>query len=189
MIPDENDRLVSLYWKRDEQAIRETEDKYGPYLFRIADNILGNEEDSREVINDTYFKAWCSIPPHRPENLSAFLAKITREGAIDLYRSRKQKKRKDSEYQMSLDELDECLPSGSRTEEAVEAEMLIRSIEAYLKTLTEQKRVIFICRYFYEDSLKDIAGYQGISVSKVKTMLFRVRKGLKEYLEKEGYML
>ena len=80
MIPDENERLVSLYWKRDEQAIRETEDKYGPYLFRIADNILGNEEDSREVINDTYFKAWCSIPPHRPENLSAFLAKIPGKG-------------------------------------------------------------------------------------------------------------
>jgi len=187
MLSDES--IVSLFWERKEEAISETEKRYGGYLLRIAKNILQDPEDSREVVNDAYFKAWCTIPPQKPALLGAYLAKIARESAIDIFRARNRKKRVGSEYLLSLNELEECIPTAERVEEKIEAEDLIKSIEAYLRTLTKEKRVCFICRYFYQDSLKDIAGAQGMSLGALKTLLSRLRKGLKAYLEKEGYHL
>lgn len=109
-----DDVIVSLYWKRDEQAIQVTEKKYGRYLAKIAHNILADWEDSKECVNDTYWKAWNSIPPHKPNMLSTYLGKITRQLAIDIYRKRNSSKRKKSEYTVSVTELEDCLSAGVR---------------------------------------------------------------------------
>ena len=181
--------IVELYWQRDEQAIRETEQKYGAYLFKIAMNILNNEEDSRECVNDTYFKAWSGMPDDRPEKLSSYLSKIAREGALDIYRYRHREKRKDSEFSLSLSELEESIPDRDNTEEIVDYHLLSETISCFLRTLPEEAMAVFVSRYYYSDSVKDIARNLKISESRVKSTLFRTRKKLKSYLEKEGYTL
>ena len=112
----QDDRIVELYWNREETAIDATEKKYGAYLMKIAYNILADREDSRECVNDTYLKVWNCIPPHRPEALSAFLAKIARQTAIDIFRRRTSPKRRGSEYAVSLSELEDCIESGNTVE-------------------------------------------------------------------------
>ena len=181
--------IVELYWQRNESAIQETEQKYGSYLTKIAHNILSNLEDSKECVNDIYLKAWNSIPPHKPDILSTYLGKITRQGAIDLLRKRSSLKRKASEYATSLDEFSECIPAGETPEQAVELQLLAKAIASYLRTLSPQARNTFVGRYYFMDSIRDIAGYYGMSKSKVESMLHRTRKGLKAYLEKEGYTI
>lgn len=181
--------IVALYWKRDEAAIRETEQKYGRYLFKIAYNILSDPEDSRESVNDTYLKAWNSIPPHEPSALAAYLGKITRERSIDIFRNRKREKRKLSEYAISLSELEECVSGGDTTEQEVDMHLLAEAINSYLYTLSAEARNIFVGRYYYMDSVKEVAAYYGMSESKVKSILYRARKGLKTYLEQEGFHL
>lgn len=185
----EDREIVDLYWKRDEEAIRATEEKYGAYLFRIAQNILGNEEDSRECVNDTYFKAWSAMPEDRPERLSSYLSKIVREGAYDIWRYRHREKRKNSEMTLSLSELDECLSGGETTEETVDHHLLAEAISRFLKTLPEDSMATFVGRYYYADPVKDIARSLGMSESGMKSLLHRLRKKLKEYLEKEGFIL
>lgn len=182
----EDEVIVELYWQRDETAIHETEVKYGRYLTKIACNILGSREDGQESVNDTYLKAWNSMPTNRPCALSLYLGKITRELSIDIYRKRKALKRKADEYAVSLSELEECA-GGSSPIEAAELNSLAAAISAYLRTLTEEQRSIFVCRYFYMDSIGDISAYSGASASKVKSALFRARAGLREHLKKEGY--
>ena len=182
-------QIVELYWQRNEMAVRETEQKYGPYLTRIAYNILFDPEDSEESVNDTYMKAWSSIPPHRPDILSAYLSRITRQTAIDILRKRDSVKRQASQYAASLDELGECVPADETPEQVVELQLLAEAIAAYLRTLSPQARNTFVGRYYFMDSIGDIAGYYGMSKSKVESMLHRTRKGLKAYLEKEGYTI
>ena len=181
--------IVDLYWARDEAAISQTEQKYGPYLTKIAYNILANIEDSRESVNDTYLGAWDSMPPHKPAALSAYLAKITRRISIDILRRRSSKKRQGSEYELSLDELSDCVTAGETPEQAIELQELSDAIAEYLRTLPEQSRDVFIHRYYYFDPVKDIAERCGYSRSKTESMLHRARKGLREYLEKEGFAL
>ena len=185
----QDERIVELYWQRDETAIRETEQKYGPYLTKIAYNILCDLEDSKESVNDTYMKAWNSMPPHKPGILSTYLAKITRQVSIDIIRKRSSVKRQISEYAASLDELGDCIPSGETPEQVVELQLLAEAIATYLRTLSPQARNTFVGRYYFMDSIGDIAGYYGMSKSKVESMLYRTRKGLKAYLEKEGYTI
>lgn len=182
-----DERIVQLYWDRDEAAVAETQSKYGRYLTKIAYNILTDMEDSLESVNDTYMYAWKSMPPHRPSVLSSFLAKITRRVAIDILRRKSRDKRIPSEYTFSLAELEECIPDSKRVEQKIEAEEMGKVISAYLKTLSPEARHLFIGRYFYLDSLKDVAKYCGMSESKAKSMLYRTRCGLKSYLEQEGY--
>lgn len=185
----EDEKIVSLYWDRDESAIRETEEKYDRYLTKIAYNILSSHEDSRESVNDTYLAAWNSIPPHKPSVLSTYLAKLTRRISIDIFRGRNRQKRLGSEYALSLNELGDCVSGGNTTEEIVNVRLLADAIGLYLRTLPEDERNLFIGRYYFLDSLKEAASYCGMTESKAKSLLYRTRLGLKEYLEKEGFDL
>lgn len=185
----EDSLIVDLYWKREESAIRETENKYGNYLMKIACNILADFEDSKEVVNDTYMKAWNSMPVHRPDILSTYLGKVTRQLSIDVYRKKTSQKRVRSEYTVSLSELEECAADKDTPEQEIELQLLANLISTYLWSLSEEIRNVFVCRYFFMDSIKEIAGYNNVSESKIKSMLYRTRLGLKRYLEKEGYVL
>lgn len=185
----EDEQIVSLYWAREESAIRETEKKYDRYLTKIAHNILNNPEDSRESVNDTYLAAWNSMPPHRPSVLSAYLAKLTRRISIDCFRYRTREKRLGSEYVISLSELGDCVSGGNTTEEIVNVKLLADAIGIYLRTQSAEARTAFLARYYFLDSVRDVAAYLGISESKCKSLLYRTRIGLKAYLEKEGFCL
>lgn len=185
----EDEAIVSLYWQRNESAIRETERKYDRYLTKIAMNILADREDSRESVNDTYLAAWNSMPPHRPGVLSTYLGKITRRISIDRFRYRNREKRRQSEYEISLSELGDCVSGGNTTEEAVNGKLLADAIGIWLRLQPEENRNLFLCRYYFLDSLQEVAKHCGITESKCKTVLFRMRKSLKEYLEKEGFVV
>ncbi len=158
-----DEAIIDEYFARDEQAITSTSSKYGAYCGSIAYNILENHEDAEECVNDTYLSAWNSIPPTRPASLSAFLGKITRNGAIGMLRKYGTLKRND-----------------------INGRVLTEAINRFLGGLGDEKRNIFIQRYFYLDSVSEIASYYGLRESKVKTSLFRTRNALCSYLEKEG---
>ena len=183
----EDEKIVDLYWQRSESAIRETEIKYDRYLTKIAYNILADTEDSRESVNDTYLAAWNSMPPHRPGVLSTYLGKLTRRISIDCFRRRTRQKRGGSEYELSLSELGDCVSGGNSTEEIVNVRLLADAIGIFLRLQSEEARNAFIGRYYYLDSLKEVAAYCGMTESKCKTLLFRTRVALKEYLREEGF--
>ena len=188
-LPMEDELIVDLYWNRDEDAIGKTQEKYDRYLTKIAYNILANVEDSRESVNDTYLAAWDSMPPHRPAVLSTYLGKLTRRISIDCFRGRTRAKRAPSQYAMSLEELGECVSGGNTTEEIVNVKLLADAIGMFLRLQSDEARNLFIGRYYYLDSLKEAAAYCGMSENKAKSLLFRTRIALKEYLEKEGFSL
>ena len=181
-------QIVGLYWQRDENAIACTDKKYRRYLHTIAYNILNNQEDSQESVNDTYLAAWNSIPPHRPQVLSSYLGKLTRRISIDLFRKKNAEKRAGSEYALSLEELSECLSTGDTTVQTLDCGLLADAIAAYLKTLPQETRTVFIGRYYYLDPVAKIAQYCRISQSKVKILLYRTRQGLGQYLKEEGFL-
>lgn len=185
----EDSEIVDLYWDRDETAIAHTQEKYDRYLTKIAWNILANAEDSRESVNDTYLAAWNSMPPHRPGVLSTYLGKITRRISIDCFRGRNRDKRRDSQYALSLEELGECVSGGNTTEEIVNVKLLADSIGIYLRLQSPRARTAFLARYYYLDSLKEVAAACGMTESQTKSLLYRTRVGLKEYLRKEGFDL
>lgn len=182
----QDNQIIALYFQRNESAILETEKKYGHYLAKIAYNILSDWPDCEESVNDTYLKAWNSMPPQKPDNLPAYLAKITRATSIDLFRKRTRRKRRSSEYDLSLSELESCLSAGDTTQLSVDANLLAKAINAYLRTLSPDARDLFIGRYYFADSLRDAAAYCGMSESRAKSLLHRTRLGLKVYLEAEG---
>lgn len=183
----QDESIVALYWERNEAAIEETKNKYDRYLFKIAHNILADFEDSQESVNDTYLAAWNSMPPHKPRILSTYLGKITRRISIDIFRKKTRNKRKASEYALSLSELEECLTGGNEPEETIEVQLLAKAINDFLRTLPKDARNLFIGRYYFLDSLRDVALYCGMSESRAKTLLFRTRCNLKVFLEKEGF--
>lgn len=183
----QDEEIVELYWQREEAAIHETEKKYGRYLTKIAYNILSDWEDSQESVSDTYLKAWNTIPPQRPGFLAAYLGKLTRRAAIDIYRKRNSAKRKQSEYALSLCELEDCISGGNATEQEVDLHLLSQAINDYLKTLPAEVRDVFVGRYYYADSIHKVASYYNMSEAKVKSILYRTRIRLKEYLEEEGF--
>ena len=184
----EDKQIVQLYWDRCQMAIDETEKKYGKYCYSIAYNILGNASDAEESLNDTYLDAWNSMPPHRPDILSAFLGKITRRIAIDRFRYHHAEKRGAGEIPLVLDELQECIADRKSVEKEVELQELTEQIESFLEGLALTERQVFVCRYWYMDSVASICMQFGFSPSKVKTMLFRTREKLKVFLDKEGYL-
>lgn len=184
----EDREIIGLYRARDEGAIRKTQEKYGRYLTGILRNILPAPEDWEECLNDVYLKAWNSIPPHEPQVLPAYLGKLARERAIDLYRKNHSRKRGGAEYALSLSELEEVLPAGDTTVEEAEARRLDRVLDSWLRALPAQTRQVFVSRYFYADPVKDIAVCMGASESKVKSMLFRARKDLRKRLTEEGFL-
>ena len=181
--------IVDLYLARDESAIIETQRKYGQRLSRIACNILDRAESAEECENDTYLEAWNRIPPHEPRTyLFSFLGKITRHLAIDRCRKNTSLKRQALFCELTA-EMEECIPGRSSAEEAVDAKALKHSIDAYLSGLSVPQQNVFVRRYWFFDSIADIARQYGFSQSKVKTMLFRMREGLRTHLEKEGYII
>ena len=182
-------QIINLFNERSEAAISETAAKYGKYCHAIAYNILYNEEDTEECVNDTYLKAWETIPPQEPNILSAFLGKITRNLAISKYRYYNSKKRGNGQVTLALEELAECIPSQSSTEQAVSDKLLVEAINRFLEELSLEKRKVFLQRYWYLHSVSEIAKEFSISESKVKMILLRVRGKLKQFLEKEGYSI
>lgn len=182
-------KIVELFFARQESAIAASSGKFGAYLYSIAYNVLGNREDAEECVNDTYIDAWNCIPPHRPSNLSAFLGKITRRISIDKLRKRKAKKRGNGESDIILEELHGCIISEDSTEHIFEAKELSQIINSFIKTLPQTERNIFICRYWYMESISDICIRFGFSESKIKSILHRSREKLRKKLKKEGYTI
>ena len=185
----EDAEIVELYWARDEDAVGQTKTKYGAYLNRVAYNILFDLEDSQECVSDTLLAAWRSMPDNRPKNLRTYLGKITRQVSIDLYRRRNRMKRYASEYAISLEELGDSFTDGRTPEDELNARLLTETVNRFLRTLPDEARNTFIGRYYFFDSVKNVARYCGMSESKCKSMLYRTRQGLKVYLQKEGFDL
>lgn len=179
----EDKQIIELYFQRSESAISETKSKYGRYCHYIAYNILKSNSDAEECENDTYLKAWHTIPPKRPERLSVYLGKITRNLSLDRYEKNTALKRGGSELTASLDELENTV-SGST--EPLDSFVLRDCLNRFLVSLSKEKRKIFIQRYWYFSPIKDIANENNISQSKVKMTLLRLRNELREFLEKEG---
>lgn len=178
--------IIELYWCRSELAIRETDRKYGKYCNTIAFNILGNQQDSEECVNDTYWKVWNAIPPKRPAKFSAFLGKITRNLALNRYQKLTADKRGGGQVWIALDELAECIPDPNHVERIVEDKLLTDMINRFLSTLPKETRQIFLRRYWGLFSVDQIAADFGTSASKCKMALLRTRRKLKSFLEKEG---
>ncbi len=182
---DDNE-IVELYWIREEKAIAETDKKYGKYCRTIAYNILQNKEDTEECVNDTYFNTWNSIPPQRPNILKSFLGKIIRNTALNIYERKKAKKR-NKVMEVALEELNECISTDDNIEHEIQYNELVQKLNNFIENLPQDKRKIFLERYWYLSPIKDISSKNKISESEVKTTLFRIRKKLKDYL-KEGDM-
>lgn len=181
-------RIIDLYWARSEEAIHETDQKYGPYCRTIAWNILQDREDSEECVNDTWLQAWNAMPPKKPSLLKAFLGKITRNLALDKYRFYHTQKR-NSEGNLALEELKDCVPHPTTTEQAIDDLALTQALDRFLAGLKPETRKLFLRRYWYASPIRDIARDYGMSVSKVKTTLFRTREKLRVFLEQEGIIL
>ncbi|MCD8145652.1 MAG: RNA polymerase sigma factor [Oscillospiraceae bacterium] len=181
----EDKEIVRLFYQRDEEALSCAAEKYNGYLLQIARSVLGNEEDSRECVNDALLKAWNSIPPHRPENLSAFLGKLARRTAIDRYREETSQKRSCSRTELAISELQECIPDRDSLEEHIRLQTLSEAINRFLAEERPQARQMFLCRYFYNLSIKEIGARMGVSQSQVKSQLYRLRRKLKTYREQE----
>ncbi len=179
--------IVDLYWQRNEQAISETAAKYGNYCYSIAYGILNNKEDAEESVNDTYNDAWQCIPPHRPSVLSTFLGKITRRISIDRFRYRTAKSRGGGEMPLVLEELLDCVASDEDIIEEMERSRLSEVINAFVLSLPKTEKKVFLCRYWYMDSIDSIRKQFGFSESKVKIMLYRTREKLRTILVKEGF--
>ena len=184
----EDDKIVQLYWDRDEAAITATSDKYGAYCLSISRNILGNHEDAQECVNDTYLKAWNTIPPHRPAMLSTFLGKITRNLSFDRYKASRRDKRGGSQTALVLDELGEII-ADKRTDDEIDRKEMIESINSFLSSLPPDKRKLFVCRYWYAFDISGIAKRFGITENNVSVTLNRLRKKLREYLIERGFDL
>ncbi|MBO5939358.1 MAG: sigma-70 family RNA polymerase sigma factor [Clostridia bacterium] len=182
-----DEEIIDLYWKREERAIAQTDAKYGRYLFKIAYNILHDRPDCEECLNDTYLGTWNRIPPARPNAFQIFLSKIMRNIAVDRFRRKSAKRKIPSSLMTSLEELDECVSYEPSVEESYAIEELKRLLNAYLRSLSDRDATVFICRYYYADSLAEIAEMLGVSERTVNRILLSLRVKLKELLDKEGY--
>ena len=180
--------IINLFFERSEQAIDELAKKYGNAVARVARNILGNEQDTEECVNDTYLGAWNAIPPHRPSPLRTFVCKIARNLATKKYHANTAVIR-NSQYDLALDELEEYLADNSSVDEAYDAKELAEAINGFMATLNYSDRFIFMRRYWYSDPVKDIAKMAHSTTNSVTVRLFRIRKKLKHYLEKEGWLV
>ena len=185
----EDAMILDLYRARSASAIAETEKKYGFYCYAIAKNILHLHEDAEECVNDTYLKAWDSIPPQRPTVFSAYLGKITRNLSLNKYKQRRAAKRGGGELPLIYDELEECIPSKSSPSSEYEGTLVTEAINSCLLALDDQSRTVFVRRYWYADSISTIAQTFRMSESKVKSMLMRTRRTLKNHLEMQGAVI
>jgi RNA polymerase sigma-70 factor (ECF subfamily) len=182
-------KIVQLYWDRDEQAIPATADKYGSYCTAIAKNMLGSREDAEECVNDTYLNAWNAMPPHRPNILSTFLGKITRNLCINRYKHNTAGKRGNGETAVVLEELLELVSDTDSVEQEIDRQELVKAIDTFLGTLPADKRSIFVRRYWYFDSISTIASRFGMTENHVSVNLNRTRQKLHNYLSERGFEL
>ena len=180
----EDSKIIELFFARNEDAIKHTDDTYGRRLYQLADNIVRNGQDAEESVSDTYLKAWDTIPPHRPQYFFAYIAKICRHFALDRLDWINAAKRK-AEVVSLTQEMELCIPDPRRDRELEEKELGM-ILDAFLRTLTPENRVVFLRRYWYVDPIAEIAARYGISESAVQMRLNRTRAKLCTYLEKEG---
>ncbi|MBQ1391187.1 MAG: sigma-70 family RNA polymerase sigma factor [Firmicutes bacterium] len=185
----DDNKIIDMYWERDEGAIAASEAKYGRYCYAIAYRILALTEDASECVNDTWLGAWNSMPPHRPQILQTFLGRITRNLSLNVLRGRAADKRGGGETAASFDELEACIPDTAAIDAHLEAEELAKSLDVFLAGIGQEERRFFVCRYWYFDSIADIAKRYGCGESKVKMSLKRTRDRLKKHLEKEGILV
>lgn len=185
----EDFEIVELYWDRNENAITQTDRKYGKYCRKIAFSIVNDREDTEECVNDTYLQTWNSLPPQRPEKLSTYLGKICRNISINLYEKLTADKRGGNETDACLDEISELIGGSSEVEEQLDLTVLTDLINKFLRSCEKQARTVFVQRYWYMMSVKEIARENRMSDSNVKMTLSRTREKLKLYLEEEGYSI
>lgn len=183
-----NDRdIITLLFSRDETAVTELERKYGRFIVSIAMNVLRDRREAEEITDDILYRLWDKIPPASPDNLPAYIGKMTKALAIDRYRKETSKKRGGTLYEASLEELSEALPSKEDPETALERREITGIINKWLSSQKREVRNVFVLRYYYGDSVKAIAKATGFSGAKIKGILFRARKGLSDKLKQEGY--
>jgi len=180
--------IIELYLHRDEQAVEETRSRYGRYCHAIARNILSSAEDAEECVSDALLNAWNAIPPHRPDVLSAFMGSLTRCAALKKWRDMRAQKRGGGETALVYEELSECLPDDTDVQLQAETKELAALLNGFVAALPQTERRVFLCRYWYCDSIDDIALRFGFSRSKVKSMLHRTRARLYAALQKEGVL-
>ena len=181
-------QIIELYFERNEQAIKETETKYGAFCHRIAMNILGIHEDAEECVNDTYYSVWKQIPPTVPEVFKVYLGRITRNLSISRFRAMRAKKRYSS-MEIMLSELSDCVPSSSNVEQTIEVIQLSDYISEWLDSLPEEDCALFVRRYWFGDEVQELAKKCGITAAKMAQRMLRLRKSLKAALEQKGVAL
>ena len=184
----EDEKIIQLFWERKESAIEELNQKYGTFCMKIANNILDNREDAEECVNDAYLGAWNNIPPEKPNPLRAYIRRIVRNQATKRYHANRAKKR-NSAYDVALEELENCIPAANSVEEQWNAKEVAHSIDAFLECLDRENRVLFVRRYWYGESVSDLAVFFKISNHNVTVRLSRIREKLKKHLKKEGIWL
>ena len=184
----DDEQIIRLFFERSEKAIDETAEKYGALCSKIAVNILGDSGESEEAVNDTWLKAWKTIPPTKPKSLGAYLSVLTRNIPLDRYRKKKAAKRIDDTLVSTLDEVAQMLPAEMNIERRTEQRQLIERINLFLKKLPKGQRIIFVRRYFYLDSITEISQRYGYTESNITVTLTRIRKKLAAFLEKEGML-
>lgn len=183
----DDEAILDLYFRRDEQAVAETDRKYGRYCFSLANGILNNPQDAEETVSDTYFRVWNAIPPQRPGVLKLFLAKITRNLAFSRWRTYSADKRGGGEMELVLEELEGCIPAEGDVSDALNGRELAETIRRFLDTLPRREQDIFLRRYFFVEESGQIALRYGMKPGAVLKTLSRTRKKLKQYLTQEGY--
>ncbi len=183
----EDNDIITEFEQRNEDALSHTTEKYGKTIHKIAENILGNTHDADEIRNDALMKLWSTIPPQHPRSLFAYIAVIVRNIAYDKCRADKRKKRYGEQVQIALDEFLECIPSDFDVEGHTDSRQLSSEIQAFLGTLPQSSRIIFLQRYWAMMPVADIAEKYGINVNTVKTTLRRTREKLRIHLAKEGF--
>ncbi len=184
----DDSKIIELFFERSEQAIIELSKKYGSVCSRIANNILNNRFDSEECVNDAFLGVWNTVPPQRPNSLGRYVCRIVRNIALNKYHENTAKKR-NSLYDIALDEITECFPSAVSVEDEIETKEIAGIIDRFLDALDQQNRILFVRRYWYSDSIGDLAELFHTSRHNISVRLSRIRKSLREYLMKEGVSL
>lgn len=185
----EDSQILDLYWERNPEAISQTDQKYGAYCRQVSFQILRSREDSEECVNDTWLRAWNAMPPQRPGYLQAFLGKLTRNLSLDRWEHNRALKRGGGRTNLLLSELGDCIPAAGSLEQTMEDRAVSASISRWLRKQTSRNRVAFVRRYWYGDTLTQVAKRLGLSEGGTKSLLHRLRQSLKDHLEQEGIAL
>ena len=181
----EDEKIIALYWSRDQRALGESQRKYGPFCLRLSENILASREDAEECVSDTWLRAWDTMPPQRPGSLRAYLSRICRNLSLDRWRAKRAQKRGEG-LEVLLEELEDCVPASPSAEAAAESREITRCIDQWLGTLEKEDRTAFLRRYWYGQLVKELAKQAGCAPQKMAQRLYRLRQSLRRALEEEG---